>query len=78
MVEAGLETGAPVIVGSCGMGGGDRNLAAMTEIAKEVFTELGVRDAKVAVIGAQVSPDVVLEELRNNRLRESRHEHADA
>jgi Domain of unknown function (DUF4387)/Acyclic terpene utilisation family protein AtuA len=68
MVEAGLETGAPVIVGSCGMGGGDRNLAVMIEIAKEVFTELGVRDAKVAVIGAQVSPEVVLEELRSNRL----------
>ncbi len=70
IVEAGLETGAPVIVGSCGMGGGDRNLKALVEVAKEVFAELGVRDAKVAVIRAQISPDVVLEELRGDRLLE--------
>jgi Domain of unknown function (DUF4387)/Acyclic terpene utilisation family protein AtuA len=70
LVEAGLETGAPVIVGSCGMGGGDCGLDAMVDIGRAVFAELRVRDAKVAVIRAEISPDIVLEELREDRLLE--------
>ena len=50
MVEAGARIGCPVILGSCGMAGGDRNLDWMIAIAKEVFGELGIQDAKVAVI----------------------------
>lgn len=69
MVEAGERTGSPVILGSCGMAGGNRNLAWMLEVAKEVFAELDVRDAKVAVIGAELDPDVVVTELRNGALR---------
>src|SRR5277367_108236 len=48
MVEAGLRTGSPVVLGSCGMGGGNRNLEWMIDVAKEVFAELKVENAKVA------------------------------
>ena len=64
MVEAGEKIDGPVILGSCGMAGGDRNLEWMVEVAKEVFAELGVRDAKVAIINAELSPEVVIKELR--------------
>jgi len=69
MVEAGLATGSPVIVGSCGMAGGDRNLQWMMEVAKEVFTELDVQDAKVAVISAQMDPEALVVEFRAGALR---------
>lgn len=69
MVEAGMRTGAPVILGSSGMAGGDRNLAFMIDVAKEVFDELGVRDAKVATIGAELDPEIVVAEFRAGRLR---------
>src|ERR1700690_216998 len=52
MVGAGKKIGCPVILGSSGMAGGNRNLDWMVDLAKEVFAELGVRDSKVAVIGA--------------------------
>lgn len=68
MVEAGLKTGAPVILGSCGMAGGKRNLDLMLGIAKEVFTELGVTDAKVAVITSDLDPEVAISEFREGRL----------
>jgi hypothetical protein len=68
MVEAGLTSGCPVILGSCGMAGGDRNLDWMLEVAKEVFEELDVRDAKVAVIRAQIDQELVIQELRAGRL----------
>jgi hypothetical protein len=68
MVEAGLKTGSPVILGSIGMAGGDRNVDWMLEVAKEVFAELNVRDAKVAVIRSELSPDVVIKEFRDGAL----------
>lgn len=68
MVDAGLRTGAPVILGSCGMAGGNRNLDWMLDVAKEVFDERGVDGAKVAVIRSEIDPQVVLAELRNGRL----------
>ena len=68
MVRAGLATGAPVILGSCGMAGGDRNLQWMLDVAKEVFAELGVRDARVATIGAELAPELVIRELKAGAL----------
>lgn len=68
MVEAGQRLGCPVILGSSGMAGGNRNLDLMVGIAKEVFAELGVRDAKVATIAAELDPELVIEELRAGRL----------
>src|SRR6201999_4565757 len=41
----------------------------MVDLAKEVFAELDVRDAKVAVIGAELDPEIVIEEFRNGALR---------
>ena len=60
MVEAGKKIGCPVILGSSGMAGGNRNLDWMVDLAKEVFAELDIRDAKVAVIGAELDPDIVM------------------
>src|SRR5277367_266823 len=68
MVEAGQKIDGPVILGSCGMAGGNRNLEWMVEVAKEVFAEVNVRDAKVAVIGAELDPDLVIRELKNGQL----------
>jgi hypothetical protein len=68
MVAAGLKTGSPVILGSCGMAGGERNLNWMLDVAKEVFAELNVRDAKVAVIPADLDPEIVIREYRNGVL----------
>ena len=62
MVEAGLVTGSPVIVGSCGMAGADGNLNWMLDVAKEVFSELNLQEAKVAVIHAELDPETVVRE----------------
>jgi hypothetical protein len=68
MVAAGKKLGCPVILGSSGMAGGDRNLDGMIKVAKELFAELDVRDAKVAVIGSELDPDIVVKELRRGAL----------
>jgi len=68
MVEAVQKTGAPLILGSSGMAGGDRNVDFMLDVAKEVFAELGVKDAKVAVIGAELDPEIVIKEFREGAL----------
>jgi hypothetical protein len=68
MVEAAQKINVPVILGSSGMAGGDRNVDLMLDIAKEVFAELDVRDAKVAVIGAELDPEIVIKELRAGAL----------
>ncbi|WP_322011648.1 DUF4387 family protein [Paraburkholderia sp. J12] len=69
MVEAGKRIDGPVILGSCGMAGGSRNLEWMLEVAKEVFEELDVRDAKVAVIPSDLDPAIAIDELRAGALR---------
>jgi Domain of unknown function (DUF4387)/Acyclic terpene utilisation family protein AtuA len=69
MVEAGKRLGCPVILGSSGMAGGNRNLDWMLGIAKEIFDELDVRNAKVAVIGAELDPKIAIEEFRKGALR---------
>src|SRR5262249_17338859 len=69
MVEAGARIGCPVILGSCGMAGGDRNLDWMISIAKEVFGELGIRNTKVAVIRSELDPEIVIREFRSGSLR---------
>ncbi|WP_084688359.1 DUF4387 family protein [Paraburkholderia oxyphila] len=68
MVEVGKQIDGPVILGSCGMAGGNRNLDWMLDVAKEVFDELGVHDAKVAVIRSELEPSIVLDELRTGAL----------
>lgn len=68
MVRAALAKDCPLILGSSGMAGGDRNLAWMVDVAKEVFAEQGVSGWKVATIGAELTSDQVLTELRAGRL----------
>ncbi|KAA1251362.1 DUF4387 family protein [Mycobacterium simiae] len=70
MVQAGVATQAPVIVGSCGMAGGARNLEWMLDVAKEVFAELAVAAAKVAVISSDVDPQAIISEYRAGTLIE--------
>jgi Domain of unknown function (DUF4387)/Acyclic terpene utilisation family protein AtuA len=69
MAEAGARIGCPVILGSCGMAGGDRNLDRMISIAKEVFGELGIQNTKVAVIRSELDPEIVIGEFRKGSLR---------
>ncbi|WP_426610596.1 DUF4387 family protein [Bradyrhizobium sp. McL0616] len=69
MVEAGKQIGCPVILGSSGMAGANRNLDGMIAVAKEIFAELKVEDAKVAVIRSELDPEVVVKEYRNGTLR---------
>ena len=69
MVAAGKRIGCPVILGSSGMAGGNRNLNWMVDVAKEIFAELDVQDASVAVIGAELSPETAIAELRKGALR---------
>jgi hypothetical protein len=69
MVEAACDLGCPAILGSSGMAGGNRNLDRMVEIAKEVFSELGIRDVKVAIIRSEIDPEIVVREFREGALR---------
>jgi hypothetical protein len=69
MVEAAHEFGCPAILGSSGMAGGNRNLDQMIEIAKEIFNELGIRDAKVAIIRSEIDSEIVVREFRKGALR---------
>src|ERR1700744_471753 len=69
LVAAGKWIGCPVIVGNSGMAGGNDNVDWMLDIAKEVFAELDVRDAKVAVIRSELDPEIVIREYRAGGLR---------
>lgn len=69
MVAAGKRLGCPVIIGSSGMAGGDRNVDWMLSIAKKVFGELDVRDAKVAVIRSELNSEIVARECLAGALR---------
>jgi hypothetical protein len=62
IVAAGLKARCPVILGSAGMGGGNRNVDWMLDLAKEVFTELNVTEAKVAVIRSELDPNIAIKE----------------
>ncbi|MET0678813.1 MAG: DUF4387 family protein [Bradyrhizobium sp.] len=69
MVEAGSKIGCPVILGSSGMAGGDRNLDRMIDIAREIFDGLGIQGARVAVIRSELDPEIVIKEFRAGALR---------
>lgn len=68
MVEAGQRISGPVILGSCGMAGGDRNLEWMLEVAKEVFEELKISGVKVATLSSELDPELVVKELNAGHL----------
>jgi hypothetical protein len=69
MVAAGKKIGCPVILGSSGMAGGDRNLDWMIDVAKEIFAELDIRNTKVAIIRSELDPEIVIQEYRDGALR---------
>jgi len=69
MVQAAKAKDCPLILGSCGMAGGDRNLDWMVDVAKEVFEAQNVVGWKVALIAAQLENQVVIDALRGGRLR---------
>ena len=51
------------------MAGGDRNVDWMIATAKEVFAELGIQGAKVAVIRSEIDPEIIIKEFRAGALR---------
>ena len=65
MLEAALQQGCPIIIGSCGMAGNTPHLNFMLDIAKEVFEELGLKDIKVAVISGHIDNDLLIDRLNN-------------
>jgi hypothetical protein len=73
IVQAAQRVGVPVILGSCGMAGGDRNLAWMLDVAKEVFAEQNVCGVKVATISAELDPEIVIAEFRKGALLPTGH-----
>ena len=54
IVAGAHRAGCPVILGSAGSGGGDRNVAATARILAEVFAHLGIEDTTVATISSEV------------------------
>ncbi|MGE8185815.1 DUF4387 family protein [Pseudomonas sp. NPDC086278] len=68
MAQAGQKIAGPVILGSCGMAGGDKNLQWMLDVAKEVFEELGISGVKVATISSELDPEIVIKEFKAGKL----------
>lgn len=60
MLEAALQQGCTLIIGSCGMAGDTPNIEFMLDIAKEVFYELDIKDVKIAVIDGHVENDLLI------------------
>lgn len=53
LMKAGAEAGIPLIVGTCGQAGGDRNLDWTRDLAIEVAHELGIRP-RIALLYSEV------------------------
>jgi hypothetical protein len=68
MIGAAARIGCPVIIGSAGLGGGDRNVAIVVSLFAEVFAQLGIRNAKVATISAELPPERVIAEFNHGTL----------
>ena len=68
IIAAAHRIGCPVVIGSAGLGGGDRNVAAVVSLVAEVFAQLDIRNAKVATISSEVSPDRVIAEFNHGTL----------
>jgi Domain of unknown function (DUF4387)/Acyclic terpene utilisation family protein AtuA len=69
MVGAARRIGCPVIIGSAGLAGGDRHIATTLKLFAEVFEDLGIKNARVATISAELKAErVILEAHRGNLL----------
>jgi hypothetical protein len=73
VLAAGHRLGCPVIIGSAGIAGGDRNLAAIVQLAQEIFERLGIHGARVATISSELSPEAVVGEFREDALKSLGH-----
>jgi len=67
MLEAAIEQGIPVIVGTCGGSGADSHLDWNVDIVKEISREKGLA-FKLATISAEISKDVVMQKLRDGKI----------
>ncbi|MCL2408858.1 MAG: DUF1446 domain-containing protein [Oscillospiraceae bacterium] len=69
MLTAALEAKIPVIIGTAGGAGADSHLDWNVEIIKEIAAEKSL-SFKMAVISAQIDPEVVKKKLAEGKLRE--------
>lgn len=67
MIRGGLQLGVPVIVGSCGFGGGDDGLAWMRDLAVDIAKQDGLA-FKMALIHAEQDKSVLKQVLREGRI----------
>lgn len=58
LMKAGAEAGIPLIVGTCGQAGGDKNVDWTRDIAIEVARELGIRP-KIALLYSEQDKEVL-------------------
>jgi len=67
MLRAAIENEIPLLIGSCGGGGSDRQVALVREVVNELAVENGYR-FKMAVIGAEPPRDTVKMALAEGRI----------
>ena len=67
MLQAGIRTGAPVIIGSCGMAGGDAGVAWMQDIALEIAREQGL-SFRLALIRSEQDKSYLTQRFREGRI----------
>ena len=67
MIEAAMDLGIPVIVGTCGGSGADSHLDWNVDIVREISREKGYT-FKLAVISAEISKNTVLQKFRNGKI----------
>jgi hypothetical protein len=68
IIAAANRIRCPVIIGSAGLGGGDRNVAAVVRIFAEVFAHQDIRNATVATISSELPPARVIAEFNHGTL----------
>lgn len=68
IVAAAHRIGCPVIIGSAGTAGGDRNVAALKDVLADIFDQLVIENASVATVSAEVSSEDVIVELGRGNL----------
>ena len=67
MLQGGLKLGVPVVVGSCGFGGGDDGVAWMRDIALEIAREEGL-NFRLALVRSEQDKDYLKRRLREGRV----------